>query len=130
MIFMYKNALLAVWVLSHISHHNTPLTAGAGSFLLPAIFITAEKIVRGYFSFSGFFCLFVWSFFLLAKFSHFSDDDVQQHGKQCSQISSSFSKALGVISGGILALKNISMQMMAITTIKYLFLPPDAKIIS
>lgn len=59
-IFMYKNALLAVWVLSHISHHNTPLTAGVGSFLLPAIFITAEKIVWGLFFLS--LLLFGFSF--------------------------------------------------------------------
>lgn len=86
---MYKNVLLAFWFFSHISNNNTPLTAEACSFLLPAIFITAGKI-------DFFLFLFVWFFYLL-NLAIFSGDDVQQHRKQCSQISSSFSKAFVVI---------------------------------
>lgn len=87
---MYKNVLFAFWFFSHISNNNTPLTAEVCSFLLPAIFITAEEI-------DFFLFLFGIFFFVFAKFSHFSGDDVQRHRKQCSQISSSFSKAFGVI---------------------------------
>lgn len=68
-----------------------PLTASLSS-LLPAVFVTAEE--RN-FLFSVGFC--VVGFFIFAKFSHFSGEDAQQHRKQCSQISSSFSKAFGVI---------------------------------
>lgn len=85
--FMCKNVLLAFCFFSHISNNNTPLTTEVCSFLLPTIFITAEKI-----DFFFFVC-----FFLFAKFSHFSDDDVRRNRKQCSQISSSFSEAFGVI---------------------------------
>ena len=75
---MYKNVLLAFCFFYRISCNNTPLTAEECSSLLPAVFITAEKID---------FFLFCLDFFLFAKFSHFSDDDVQRHTKQCSQIS-------------------------------------------
>lgn len=63
MIFMYKNVLLAFWFFSHISSNNTPLTAEVFSFLLPAIFITAEKI--------GFFFFVWWSFFYLLNLAIF-----------------------------------------------------------
>lgn len=64
---MYKNVLLAFWLFSHISNNNTPLTAEVCSCLLPAVFITAEKID---------FFLFC-SFFLFARFSRFSGGDAQ-----------------------------------------------------
>lgn len=54
---MYKNVLFAFWFFSHISNNNTPLTAEVCSFLLPAIFITAEKIDFFLFLFGIFFCM-------------------------------------------------------------------------
>lgn len=69
MIFMYKNVLLAFWFFFHISSNNTPLTAEVFSFLLPAIFITSEKIDFFFFVWWSFFYLLNLAIFLAMTFS-------------------------------------------------------------